>query len=55
MNYFGYRSCAARESASAINMCDKTWMTNFPANPLAVGQFVNNHTKGEILYLTYFC
>ena len=31
--------------------CDVTWLTDFPSNPLAVGQIVNNHTRG--IYTVY--
>jgi hypothetical protein len=29
-----------------LEVADLSWLTTFPANPLNVGQYVNNHTKG---------
>lgn len=37
-----YRSCSGRDQLGPLKMCDSTWLTSFPHNPLAVGQYVNN-------------
>ncbi|XP_018418188.1 PREDICTED: SET domain-containing protein 9 isoform X1 [Nanorana parkeri] len=37
-----YRSCNGRDQLGPLKMCDSTWLTSFPRNPLAVGQYVNN-------------
>lgn len=42
-----YKGCDSllHGGKDSVRMCDQTWMTDNPANPLAVGQYVNNHTK----------
>ncbi|XP_068127933.1 SET domain-containing protein 9 isoform X2 [Hyperolius riggenbachi] len=37
-----YRSCSGRDRLGPLQMCDVTWLTSHPYNPLAVGQYVNN-------------
>uniref|UniRef100_H3AAK3 SET domain containing 9 n=2 Tax=Latimeria chalumnae TaxID=7897 RepID=H3AAK3_LATCH len=37
-----YRSCSGRDRLGPCKMSDVTWLTSFPDNPLAVGQYVNN-------------
>ncbi|XP_075039443.1 SET domain-containing protein 9 [Mixophyes fleayi] len=37
-----YRSCSRRDQLGPLKMCDSTWLTRSPRNPLAVGQYVNN-------------
>ncbi|XP_073538238.1 SET domain-containing protein 9 isoform X2 [Phyllobates terribilis] len=37
-----YRSCSRRDQLGPLKMCDCTWLTSAPHNPLAVGQYVNN-------------
>ncbi|XP_063818674.1 SET domain-containing protein 9 isoform X2 [Pseudophryne corroboree] len=37
-----YRSCSRRDQLGPLKMCDSTWLTSSPRNPLAVGQYVNN-------------
>ncbi|MEE6458282.1 hypothetical protein FKM82_000245 [Ascaphus truei] len=37
-----YRSCSRRDQLGPFKMCDSTWLTACPSNPLAVGQYVNN-------------
>ena len=41
------RSCVGRERVGETYTSDLTWMSLYPTNPLNVGQYVNNHTKGE--------
>ncbi|KAK2146734.1 hypothetical protein LSH36_587g01068 [Paralvinella palmiformis] len=45
LSKFLYRSCAGRDRLGPFDLCDKTWLTVYPKNPLAVGQYVNNHNK----------
>lgn len=40
-----YRSCYNRELMGTYQLCDNTWLTECPVNPLAIGQYVNNHNK----------
>ncbi|XP_075711128.1 SET domain-containing protein 9 [Rhinoderma darwinii] len=37
-----YRSCSRRDQLGPLKMCDRTWLTSSPHNPLAIGQYVNN-------------
>ena len=42
------RSCAYRDAINQRLSCDPSWLSPTKAiNPLAIGQFVNNHTRGE--------
>ena len=40
-----YRSNAGRDQIGPYPSCDKTWLGASTANPLAVGQYVNNRSK----------
>ncbi|PVD22767.1 hypothetical protein C0Q70_16023 [Pomacea canaliculata] len=40
-----YKSCHGRDRLGPFSLCDASWLTNWPINPLAVGQYVNNHNK----------
>ena len=44
--YTTYRSCAYRDVIGHHLSCDPTWLSTNPINPLSIGQFVNNHTRG---------
>ena len=46
-NTFMIRSCAYRDTVDQQLSCDLSWLSGSPVNPLAVGQFVNNRTKGR--------
>lgn len=48
MLLFFSRSCTFRDRLGPNLLNDMTWLTKCPANPLAIGQYVNNSTKGEI-------
>ncbi|XP_059845364.1 SET domain-containing protein 9 isoform X1 [Hypanus sabinus] len=37
-----YRSCSGRDRLGPCKTSDVTWLTETPANPLGVGQYVNN-------------
>ncbi|XP_043919730.1 SET domain-containing protein 9 isoform X3 [Protopterus annectens] len=37
-----YRSCSGRDRLGPCKLSDDTWLSPFPVNPLAVGQYVNN-------------
>ncbi|XP_052274776.1 SET domain-containing protein 9-like isoform X2 [Dreissena polymorpha] len=38
------KSCSGRDSVCGQLMCDTSWLTELPVNPLAVGQYVNNQS-----------
>ncbi|KAL7642320.1 UNVERIFIED_CONTAM: hypothetical protein RMT77_006881 [Armadillidium vulgare] len=40
-----YRSCVGRDQVDFSPVADESWLTEFPLNPLNVGQFVNNQSK----------
>ncbi|KAL4235688.1 SET domain-containing protein 9 [Mactra antiquata] len=40
-----YNSFARRDSLRGQLMCDNSWQTEYPLNPLAVGQYVNNQSN----------
>ncbi|XP_048763107.1 SET domain-containing protein 9-like [Ostrea edulis] len=40
-----FNSCSQRDRRGPFYTCDSSWLTDFPQNPLAIGQYVNNHTK----------
>ncbi|KAK7485347.1 hypothetical protein BaRGS_00023446 [Batillaria attramentaria] len=42
---FLYRSCHGRDRIGPYTVCDDSWLTQSPLNPLSVGQYVNNHNK----------
>lgn len=48
------RSCTFRDRLGPNLLNDMTWVTKCPANPLAIGQYVNNSTdginEGHLLY-----
>lgn len=48
-----YRSSAGRDQIGPYLLCDTTWLTNDPQNPLAVGQYVNNRTKNKPANVAY--
>ena len=41
------RSCSQRDRQGPFNTCDASWLTSFPLNPLALGQYVNNQSRGK--------
>ncbi|XP_071117971.1 SET domain-containing protein 9-like [Haliotis cracherodii] len=44
LSKFIYKSCHGRDRMGPILSCDSTWLTEYPHNPLAVGQYVNNQS-----------
>ncbi|XP_021373415.1 SET domain-containing protein 9-like isoform X2 [Mizuhopecten yessoensis] len=40
-----YISCGQRDRHGPYLTCDLSWVTQYPINPLAVGQYVNNQSK----------
>lgn len=40
------RSCSHRDKIGWQFISDMSWLTPHPINPLAIGQYVNNHTPG---------
>ncbi|XP_076462208.1 SET domain-containing protein 9-like [Babylonia areolata] len=50
---FLYRSCYGRDRVGPYPLCDESWLTDQPLNPLAVGQYVNNHNKENPANVAY--
>lgn len=48
-----YKSCSKRDSVLGKLMCDTTWLTEEPVNPLAVGQYVNNQSNKYAANVAY--
>ncbi|KAM4053784.1 SET domain-containing protein 9 isoform 2-T2 [Anomaloglossus baeobatrachus] len=48
-----YRSCSRRDQLGPLKMCDCTWLTSAPHNPLAVGQYVNNCSNEHAANVSY--
>ncbi|KAM3938242.1 SET domain-containing protein 9 isoform 2-T2 [Leptodactylus fuscus] len=48
-----YRSCSRRDQLGPLKMCDCTWLTSSPYNPLAVGQYVNNCSNERAANVCY--
>ncbi|XP_069601999.1 SET domain-containing protein 9 isoform X2 [Ranitomeya imitator] len=48
-----YRSCSRRDQLGPLKMCDITWLTSAPLNPLAVGQYVNNCSNERAANVSY--
>lgn len=44
LSKFLYRSCCYRDRRGPYLTADMTWLTARPANPLAIGQYVNNES-----------
>uniref|UniRef100_A0A914XSA2 SET domain-containing protein n=1 Tax=Plectus sambesii TaxID=2011161 RepID=A0A914XSA2_9BILA len=44
LSKFIYRSCCYRDRRGPFLTADMTWLTDRPANPLAIGQYVNNES-----------
>ncbi|XP_070535834.1 SET domain-containing protein 9-like [Ptychodera flava] len=40
-----YRSCSKRDRLGPYMTCDVSWLTSHLDNPIALGQYVNNHSK----------
>ncbi|XP_056403417.1 SET domain-containing protein 9 isoform X3 [Hyla sarda] len=41
-------SCSGRDQLGPLKMCDCTWLTSTPRNPLSVGQYINNCSNGNV-------
>lgn len=41
-----FRSCVNRDRVGSFPIADTSWLTEYPLNPLNVGQYVNNQSKG---------
>lgn len=51
LEYLFFRSCAYRDTINQSLCCDMSWLsTTSTINPLAVGQLINNHTRGSSCY-----
>ncbi|XP_064617125.1 SET domain-containing protein 9-like [Liolophura sinensis] len=44
LSWIIYRSCCQRDRIGLYPLGDLSWLTKFPVNPLAVGQYVNNQS-----------
>ncbi|TRY88139.1 hypothetical protein DNTS_029447 [Danionella cerebrum] len=48
-----YRSCSGRDRFGPLHLCDATWLTPHPLNPLAVGQYINNCSNERAANVCY--
>ncbi|KAK6188217.1 hypothetical protein SNE40_004446 [Patella caerulea] len=48
-----YRSCSNRDRVGPYLMCDRSWLSAHPNNPLAIGQYVNNQSKRHSANVAY--
>nr|XP_045596485.1 SET domain-containing protein 9-like [Procambarus clarkii] len=48
-----FRSCVNRDRVGSFPIADTTWLTDYPANPLNVGQYVNNQSTGHPSNVAY--
>ncbi|KAF7701023.1 SET domain-containing protein 9 [Silurus meridionalis] len=48
-----FRSCSGRDQLGPFHLCDHSWLTPRPENPLAVGQYVNNCSKEKAANVCY--
>lgn len=51
-----FKSCSGRDRMGPFMMCDTSWLTAGPQNPLAVGQYVNNcsnESPANVCYQEY--
>ena len=45
--YYYFSSCCQRDRLGPYFTSDMSWLTPFPVNPLAIGQYVNNQSTGN--------
>ncbi|XP_053371641.1 SET domain-containing protein 9 isoform X2 [Clarias gariepinus] len=48
-----FRSCSGRDRLGPFRLSDSSWLTPCPANPLAVGQYVNNCSNENAANVCY--
>jgi len=48
-----YRSCGGRDQVGLVKVCDTSWLTPRPVNPLNIGQYVNNSCVGHPANVAY--
>eukprot|EP00731_Ephydatia_muelleri_P018222 Em0011g262a len=48
-----FKSCAFRDVVGPFMSCDITWLKTKRINPLAIGQWVNNHTRENAANVDY--
>ncbi|KAF5906890.1 SET domain-containing protein 9 isoform X1, partial [Clarias magur] len=48
-----FRSCSGRDRLGPFRLSDSSWLTPCPANPLAVGQYVNNCSNEKAANVCY--
>nr|XP_022316264.1 SET domain-containing protein 9-like [Crassostrea virginica] len=48
-----FKSCSQRDRQGPFNTCDASWLTSFPLNPLALGQYVNNQSREHPANVAY--
>ncbi|XP_071138833.1 SET domain-containing protein 9-like isoform X1 [Mytilus edulis] len=53
LSKFMYRSCCQRDRIGPYLISDMSWLTPFPVNPLAVGQYVNNQSTEHQANVAY--
>ncbi|XP_050721939.1 SET domain-containing protein 9-like [Eriocheir sinensis] len=48
-----FRSCCGRDRLGLEEAADSSWLTDWPVNPLNVGQYVNNQAPGRPSNVAY--
>ncbi|KAG7322555.1 hypothetical protein KOW79_013901 [Hemibagrus wyckioides] len=48
-----FQSCSGRDRLGPFRLSDSSWLTPFPENPLAVGQYVNNCSNEKAANVCY--
>ncbi|XP_076061867.1 SET domain-containing protein 9-like [Oratosquilla oratoria] len=48
-----FKSCVGRDRVGFFWLADQTWLTPYPINPLNIGQYVNNQSKGHPSNVAY--
>ncbi|XP_062870388.1 SET domain-containing protein 9 [Trichomycterus rosablanca] len=48
-----FRSCSGRDQLGPFCLCDSSWLTSHPENPLAMGQYVNNCSNEKAANVCY--
>ena len=48
-----FRSCAGRDQIGMMKIADTSWLTEYPVNPVNIGQIVNNENKTNAANVRY--
>ncbi|CAH1776027.1 unnamed protein product [Owenia fusiformis] len=53
LSKFIFKSCHGRERIGPFYTCDMSWLTDFPINPLGIGQYINNRSNDHPANVAY--